>query len=132
MVRKIRTMADNRDDAETAAWREYGKRNYAWIVGWAITKRLVVPALIVVPVGLLVLWVVRTAGRLSAAPPSSSAPVSAGRWPWVLFGISVTCVAALLAYRWANPYRGGKKLLAAVLACILISVLAVMWARTAP
>jgi hypothetical protein len=131
MARRIRTMADNRNDAESAAWREYGKRNFAWIVGWAIARKLIGPALIVaVPVALVV-WIARTIDGISAPGLPDSSPISAGPWPLVLLALSAGGALFLFAYRWANPYRGGKILLTAAFACLLISVLAILWANAA-
>jgi uncharacterized membrane protein len=122
-----RTLGENMDRARDAAWREYGKRNYAWIVGWQFAKVVLPAALVVVPVGLGILWVVRHVGSLSA--PSS--PVSAGPLPWLLLGISVALVAALLTWRWLNPLRGTALLVVGVPVSILLFALSILWIRTA-
>lgn len=124
-------MDDLREEAEIAAWREYGKRNMGWIVGWRIVKTVAPVVVFVVPAGLLVWWILRTVGSLSAPGRPNSSPVSAGPWPWMLFGISAATAIGLAVYRWANPYNGGKRLIVAIVVCVLISVLAILWARAA-
>jgi hypothetical protein len=127
MVRKKLTLDEKIGLAEVAAWQAHGKANRGWFVGLTYAKILLPIVLIVAPIVLLVWWIVRTLGSLSAP----SMPDSAGPWPWVLLAISGSTAAALTAYRWASPFRGGRPLIAAIVACLLISALAIVWGRAA-
>jgi hypothetical protein len=131
MARRKLTLDEKIAIAEVAAWQAHGKAHRRAFV-WLTYAKILLPIALGVGVPAGLIWlIVRTAGSLSVPGPPNSSPVSAGPWPWVLCGISAAATLALLAYRWANPYRGGKALIAAVFACILIFALAILWARAA-
>lgn len=128
-----KTHAERMETARDAAWKQYGARNYRWIVGWEVFRSLLPVALVVVPVGAAALWLVRTIRGIGAGPDDVSAGsgqgagLSVGWLPFILLAVSVLGLAGLSVWKWANPGRGGLGFGAAVVLFLALFASAVLW-----
>lgn len=121
-----KTHGERMDTARDAAWKQYGAKNYRWIVGLHMFWRWL-PALVLG--GLAFLFLRWTAGLFGdgSAGQGQSAGLSAAWLALILLAVSALGLATLAVYRWANPGRRSARFWGAAAAFLLLFAAAILW-----